>query len=60
MNMLFAHAGHSHDSADILSAIDHCMPIIIGLGGVIVTLVVIIIILLSTWQPKKATKASKK
>ena len=33
MLTLFAYAGHSHGSTESMSAIDHCMPIIIGAGG---------------------------
>lgn len=47
----FAHAGHAHDM-DTMTTLDHCMPVIIGAGIIIVMLVAIIIFLLITWQPK--------
>lgn len=59
MFTLFAHAGHSHESMDSMNAIDHCMPIIVGAGIIIVILVAIIVCLLAARQPKHQTKASK-
>lgn len=47
----FAHAGHSHDM-NSMTMLDHCMPIIIGAGIIILMLVSIIVFLLVTWQPK--------
>lgn len=56
---LFAHAGHNHD-ASTMSALDHCLPIIIGASIVIVVLLGIIAYLLTTRQPKTQAKPVKK
>jgi hypothetical protein len=56
---LLAHAGHEMEM-DGMSAIDHCMPIIVGAGISIAILVGIIVYMLIAWEPKKATKASSK
>lgn len=39
-------------------SIDHCMPIIVGAGVIIVILLCVIAYLLTTWQPKPAQKSS--
>lgn len=54
----FAHAGHVHDmnSMTLGESIDHCMPIIIGAGIIIVILLGVIAYLLTTWRPKPAKK----
>ena len=60
----FAHAGHVHSMQDMTMAqsIDHCLPIIICAGIIIVILLAVIAYLLTTWQPKSSqkTKSSKK
>ncbi len=62
MNMftIFAHAGHAHESTDMMTAIDRCMPILIGAGIITAILVGVIVYLLTTWQPKKNTPTAKK
>lgn len=57
----FAHAGHVHDmkSMTLGESIDHCMPIIIGAGIIIVILLGVIAYLLATWQPKPTPTAKK-
>lgn len=47
---LFAHAGHAHDMSSI-DSLDHCMPVIIGMGAAIVVLIGIIVYLLVTRKP---------
>lgn len=55
----FAHAGHVHTMQDMNMApgIDHCLPIIICSGTIILILLGVIIYLLTTWQPKSSQKA---
>ena len=57
----FAHAGHAHDmnTMTLGETIDHCMPIIVGSGIIIVILLVVIAYLLVTWQPKPLQTAAK-
>jgi len=52
---LFSHAGHAHtaNSMDMATTIDHCMPIIIGAGIIVLLLLAVIVFLLITWEPKK-------
>lgn len=50
----FAHAGHSHADST-MSGIDHCMPIIIGAGVIILLLTLVIVYLITQWQPKPRT-----
>lgn len=59
---LFSHAGHAHtaESMDMATTIDHCMPIILGAGIVIVLLVAVIVYLLAMWQPKTAATPKRK
>lgn len=52
----FAHAGHDH-STGAASGLDHCMPIIIGAGIVILLLTLVIVYLITQWQPKPRTAA---
>lgn len=59
MITFLAHAGHSHDAAT-MSALDHCMPIIVGFSVLVALLLGVIGYLLVKWQPKKPVKASKK
>jgi hypothetical protein len=54
----FAHLGYSHETEPV-SALDHCMPVIIGSGIIIALLIGVIIFLLTTWEPKKGTRARK-
>ncbi|QQG50534.1 MAG: hypothetical protein HZB75_03290 [Candidatus Saccharibacteria bacterium] len=56
MLTIFAHAGHSHSMNDF----DHCLPVMIGAGIVIVVLVAVIVYFLIAWQPKAKTKNKKK
>ena len=58
----FAHAGHAHDMNNMTlgETIDHCMPIIVGSGIIIVILLVVIAYLLVTWQSKPQHTAAKK
>ena len=44
------------ESMTLGESIDHCMPIIIGSGVIIVILLGVIAYLLTTWQPKPAKK----
>lgn len=60
MFTLFAHAGHSHEAIEGMTAIDHCMPIIFGAGFIITILLGAIVYLLATWQPKSKKKPAKK
>lgn len=62
LTTLFSHAGHVHtaDSMDMATTIDHCMPIILGAGIVIVLLVAVIVYLLAMWQPKTAVASKRK
>lgn len=56
-----AHAGHSHEmTVNGLSEIDHCAPIVIGSGIVIVVLLLVIFYFLASWEPKTPTKSTKK
>jgi protein-S-isoprenylcysteine O-methyltransferase Ste14 len=54
-----AHLGHSHDmeSATNANSLDHCLPIIICAGFIIIALVAVIIYLLVTRQAKTQAKA---
>jgi xanthine/uracil permease len=54
-----AHAGYGMEM-DGMTAIDHCMPIIIGAGIAIAILVGIVVYMLIAWEPKKPVKANKK
>jgi hypothetical protein len=45
---------------DMATTIDHCMPIILGAGIVIVLLVAVIVYLLAMWQPKTAATPKRK
>lgn len=64
MFSLFSHLGHSHSNEAInaMTAIDHCMPIIVGAAAIIAALIIVIVYLLLAWQPKRNVKkpASKK
>lgn len=56
---LFAHAGHHADNTTNMSSmsdIEHCAPIIIGAGVIIIILFLIILYFLLAWQPKTAAK----
>lgn len=53
-----AHAGHSHDM-DTMTTLDHCMPIILASGLIILVLVGVIAYLLTAWQPKTSAKSKK-
>lgn len=56
----FAHAGVKH-SEDLSESIDHCMPIIIGMGAVILILLLVVAYLMTNWEPKnKSVTKSKK
>lgn len=55
---LLAHAGHSHDM-NSMNAIDHCMPILVTAGLVILVLLGVIVYFLSEWQPKKPSSKKK-
>lgn len=55
-----AHAGHAHATMDNMNTIDHCMPIIIGAGVVVLILGGVIAYFLMNWQPKKTTKKATK
>lgn len=55
----FAHFGHEHNS-EAISNIYHCMPIIVGLGLIILALAVAVGYLLTTRQPKNTSKATAK
>lgn len=60
-----AHLGHDHNSEAIsgtsaISDISHCMPIIIGLGCIILILGIVIGYLLTTRQPKHKSKVIEK
>lgn len=57
---IFAHAGHSHESAQSMNSIDHCTPIIIGAVVVIAILLAVVAYLLVSWQPKKTPKSTNK
>gem|GEM_PF-3374781 len=65
MNTLttFAHTMNTMDStmdmSDPAVFIDHCLPVIIAAGVVIVILFGIIVYLLFTWQPKPKSKKRK-
>ncbi|HEX7483654.1 MAG TPA: hypothetical protein VF281_00730 [Candidatus Saccharimonadales bacterium] len=50
-----AHLGHDHSLESIsgVTALDHCMPIIIGAGIIIAALIGIIVYLLASRTPKK-------
>lgn len=54
-----AHTGYEMEM-DGMTAIDHCMPIIIGAGVAIAILVGIVVYMLIAWEPKRAAKANKK
>lgn len=55
----FAHVGHEHGT-EAINDISHCMPIIIGLGCIILVLGIVIGYLLTTRQPKSKSKATTK
>lgn len=57
MITFLAHAGNSYEKLDTMSAIDHCMPILVGAGLIIAALLGIIFYMLRTWQPKVKSKA---
>ncbi|MNY71648.1 hypothetical protein D3C86_2100400 [compost metagenome] len=56
-----AHLGHSHDieSTTNMNSLEHCLPIIICAGFIIIVLVAVIIYLLATRRAKTQTKAVK-
>lgn len=55
---LLAHAGHSHNmEMNEMSDLDHCMPIIIGAGIIIVVLLGIIAYLLMRGKSAATPKA---
>lgn len=55
MNILFSHAGHSHDMTQA-TGFDHCAPIIIIAGIIIVVLAGVIVYLIANTEPKKTSK----
>ena len=57
-----AHAGHSHDITSVngMSDIEHCTPIVIGAGILIIILLLAIVYFLVAWQPKRSTVKNKK
>ncbi|MNX55825.1 hypothetical protein D3C86_865990 [compost metagenome] len=55
----FAHLGYEHNS-EAVSDIYHCMPIIVGLGLIILALAVTVGYLLTTRQPKNRSKPTTK
>ncbi len=61
MLTILAHAEHTRaiTSTETVSAIDHCMPVIIGASIIIAILAAAIVYFLLAWQPKKATPAAK-
>lgn len=54
-----AHLGHDH-SNEAVNDISHCMPIIVGLGLIILALAVTVGYLLTTRQPRNKSKATAK
>lgn len=57
---LFAHTEyHANDTMNMgsMGDIEHCAPIIIGAGAIIIVLFLIILYFLLAWQPKTAAKA---
>jgi len=60
----FAHLGHDHSNthypSDVLSNLDPYVPLVVGGGLVIATLLLFILYFLKAWQPKpKAATKSK-
>lgn len=58
-----AHAGHEHSTDMNMMTADHCMPLIVGAGIIIVVLLGVIFYLLresNSQKPAKKTKSSKK
>ena len=55
---LFAHVGTTHvmEDGSTMSALEHCAPIFIGAGVIIVVLFAIICYFLMAWEPKKSAK----
>lgn len=62
MAYLFAHAGHSHETVDMMSSASGTAlpaPIVIGIGVAVVLLLVAVVYFLMKRQPKKSAKQSK-
>lgn len=60
LQLFFAHAGGTHMMEDghSMSDLEHCAPILIGAGVIILVLFAIIAYFLVAWEPKK--KLAKK
>lgn len=60
--IFFAHGAGTHIMKDgsSMSDLEHCAPILIGAGIIILVLFAIITYFLVAWQPKRPTKTAKK